>query len=52
MSIRFKVTFATVAITLLAVSAADIATFVLLRGYFNSHAQSSVRQVAPPSSVE
>ena len=46
MSIRFKVTFATVAITLLAVSAADIATFVLLRGYFNSHAQSSVRQVA------
>jgi two-component system OmpR family sensor kinase len=45
-SIRLKVTLATVAIAALAVAAADITTFVLLRGYFNSRADASVRQVA------
>ncbi len=46
MSIRLRVTLATVAIAALAVGAADIATFTLLRGYFNSGADASVRQVA------
>jgi two-component system OmpR family sensor kinase len=46
LSIRFKVTLATVAIAALAVGAADVATFVLLRGYFNRRAEASVRQVA------
>jgi two-component system OmpR family sensor kinase len=46
MSIRLKVTLATVAIAALAVLAADITTFVLLRGYFNSRADANVRQVA------
>jgi two-component system OmpR family sensor kinase len=45
-SIRLKVTLATVAIAALAVGAADVTTFVLLRGYFNSRAEASVRQVA------
>jgi len=46
MSIRLKVTLATVAIAALGVGAADAATFVLLRGYFNGRADASVRQVA------
>ena len=46
MSIRLKVTLATVIIAALAVGAASAATFVLLSGYFNSRAQASVRLVA------
>jgi two-component system OmpR family sensor kinase len=46
MSIRVKVTLATVAIAALAVGAADATTFVLLRTYFNNRAQTSVRQIA------
>ena len=46
MSIRLKVTLATVAIAAFAVGAADVTTFVLLRGYFSSRAQTSVRQIA------
>jgi two-component system OmpR family sensor kinase len=45
-SIRFKVTLATVVIAALGVGAADATTFVLLRGYFNTRADASVRQVA------
>jgi two-component system OmpR family sensor kinase len=45
-SIRVKVTLATVAIAALGVGAADATTFVLLRTYFNRGADSSVRQVA------
>jgi two-component system OmpR family sensor kinase len=46
MSIRLKVTLATVAIAALAVGAADATTFILLRGYFNGRADANVRQVA------
>jgi two-component system OmpR family sensor kinase len=46
MSIRLKVTLATVAIAAFAVGAADVTTFVLLRGYFSSRAETSVRQIA------
>jgi two-component system, OmpR family, sensor kinase len=45
-SIRVKVTLATVVIAALAVGAADATTFILLRGYFNRRADASVRQVA------
>jgi two-component system OmpR family sensor kinase len=46
LSIRLKVTLATVAIAALGVGAADVTTFILLRGYFDSQAAASVRQVA------
>ena len=46
MSIRTRVMLATVALAALAVAAADVTTFVLLRGYFNRQADASVRQVA------
>jgi two-component system OmpR family sensor kinase len=46
MSIRVKVTLATVAIAALAVGAADASTFILLRDYFNSRAATNVRAVA------
>ncbi|MDX6410851.1 MAG: two-component system, OmpR family, sensor kinase [Gaiellaceae bacterium] len=46
MSIRLKVTLATVVIAALAVGAADVTTFALLRGYFNRRADANVRQVA------
>ena len=46
MSIRFKVTLATVVIAALAVGAADASTFILLRNYFNKRADTNVRQVA------
>jgi two-component system OmpR family sensor kinase len=45
-SIRLKVTLATVVLSALAVGAADATTFVLLRGYVDSRASASVRQVA------
>jgi two-component system OmpR family sensor kinase len=45
-SIRFKVTLATVVIAALAVGAADVTTFVLLRDYFNRRADASVHQIA------
>jgi len=45
-SIRLKVTLATVALAALGVCAADVTTFILLRGYFDSQAAASVRQVA------
>jgi two-component system OmpR family sensor kinase len=45
-SIRLKVTLATVALAALAVLAVDVTTFVLLGGYFNKRAESNVRQVA------
>jgi two-component system OmpR family sensor kinase len=45
-SIRLKVTLATVALAALAVLAVDVTTFVLLRGYFNKRADTNVRQVA------
>jgi two-component system OmpR family sensor kinase len=45
-SIRLRVTLATVAIAALGIGAVDAATFVLLRSYFNSRADASVRQVA------
>lgn len=46
MSIRLRVTLATVALAALAVGAADAATFVLLRNLFKNRAETSVRQVA------
>jgi len=46
MSIRLKVTLATVVIAALGVGAADVTTFILLRGYFNRRADVNVRQVA------
>jgi len=46
MSIRLRVTLATVAISALAVGGAGVATFELLHGYFNTRAEASVRQVA------
>jgi two-component system OmpR family sensor kinase len=46
MSIRFKVTLATVVIAALAVGAVDASTFILLRNYFNKRADTNVRQVA------
>jgi two-component system OmpR family sensor kinase len=45
-SIRLKVTLATVIIAALAVGTASAATFELLRGYFDTRARASVRQVA------
>jgi len=45
-SIRLKVTLATVAIAALAVGAVDVTTFILLSGYFDRRAAASVRQVA------
>jgi two-component system OmpR family sensor kinase len=45
-SIRLKVTLATVALAALAVLAVDVTTFVLLGGYFNKRADANVRQVA------
>jgi two-component system OmpR family sensor kinase len=46
MSIRFKVTLATVVLAALAVGAVDASTFILLRSYFNKRADTNVRQVA------
>jgi two-component system OmpR family sensor kinase len=46
MSIRLKVTLATVLIAALGLAAASVTTFILLRGYFDSRAATSVRQVA------
>jgi two-component system OmpR family sensor kinase len=46
MSIRLKVTLATVVLAALAVGAADASTFILLRGYFDRRASANVRQVA------
>jgi two-component system OmpR family sensor kinase len=46
MSIRLKVTLATVAIAALAVLAVDVTTFVLLSGYVNKRADANVREVA------
>ncbi len=46
MSIRLRVTLATVVLAALAVGAADVTTFTLLRGYFNKTAATSVRQVS------
>lgn len=46
MSIRVRVTLATVAIAALAVGAADATTFVLLRRYFDDRADANVREVA------
>jgi two-component system OmpR family sensor kinase len=46
MSIRLKVTLATVAITALAVLAVDVTTFVLMSGYLNKRANANVREVA------
>src|ERR1700704_5825779 len=46
MSIRLKVTLATVVLAALAVGAADASTFILLRGYFDRRASASVHQVA------
>ena len=46
MSIRVKVTLATVVIAALGIGAADATTFILLRNYFNQRADSNVRQVA------
>ncbi len=46
MSIRLRVTLATVLIAALAVAAVDATTFVLLRGCFDDRADASVRQVA------
>jgi two-component system OmpR family sensor kinase len=45
-SIRLKVTLATVVIAALGVGAADATTFILLRDYFNKRADTNVRQVA------
>jgi two-component system OmpR family sensor kinase len=45
-SIRLRTTLATVAIAAIAVGAADIASFVLLRRYIDGRAASSVRAVA------
>jgi two-component system OmpR family sensor kinase len=45
-SIRLKVTLATVVLAALAVGAADATTFILLRGYFDRRAAADVRQVA------
>ena len=46
MSIRLKVTLATVLIAALGLAAAGVTTFILLSGYFDSRAAASVRQVA------
>ena len=46
MSIRVRVTLATVLIAALAVAAVDATTYVLLRGDFDDRADASVRQVA------
>src|SRR5690349_21219616 len=46
MSIRLRTTLATVAIAAVAVGAADVASFVLLRRYVDGRAASSVRGVA------
>jgi two-component system, OmpR family, sensor kinase len=46
MSIRLRTTLATVAIAAVAVGAADVASFVLLRRYVDGRAASSVRSVA------
>ncbi len=46
MSIRLKVTLATVVLAALAVGAVDASTFILLRGYFNGRANANVHQVA------
>jgi two-component system OmpR family sensor kinase len=45
-SIRLKVTLATVVLAALGVGAADVTTFILLRGYINRRADANVRQVA------
>jgi two-component system OmpR family sensor kinase len=45
-SIRLRVTLATVLLAALAVGAADVTTFTLLRRYFNHREDVSVRQVA------
>jgi two-component system OmpR family sensor kinase len=46
MSIRLRVTLATVLIAALGLAAAGVTTFILLSGYFDSRAAASVRQVA------
>ncbi|HEY2777307.1 MAG TPA: HAMP domain-containing sensor histidine kinase [Gaiellaceae bacterium] len=46
MSIRLRTTLATVAIAAIAVGAADVASFMLLRRYVDGRAASSVRAVA------
>ena len=43
MSIRLKVTLATVGIAALGIGAAGAATFILLSGYFDTRAAASVR---------
>jgi len=45
-SIRLKVTLATVVLAALAVGAADATTFILLGGYFDRRAAADVRQVS------
>jgi two-component system OmpR family sensor kinase len=45
-SIRLRVTLATVVLAALAVGAVDVTTFTLLRGYFDKRAAASVRQVS------
>jgi two-component system OmpR family sensor kinase len=45
-SIRLKVTLATVLIATLGIGATGVTTFVLLSGYFNNRAAASVRRVA------
>jgi two-component system OmpR family sensor kinase len=45
-SIRLKVTLATLVIAALGVGAADVTTFILLGGYFHRRADANVRQVA------
>jgi two-component system, OmpR family, sensor kinase len=45
-SIRLRVTVATVVLAALAVGAVDVTTFTLLRSYFNKSAAASVRQVS------
>jgi two-component system OmpR family sensor kinase len=51
MSIRLKVTVATVVLAALAVGAADASTFILLRDYFNKRSDTNVRQVAQKAVV-
>jgi two-component system OmpR family sensor kinase len=51
MSIRMRVTLTSVVLSAIAVGAADIATFTLLRRYFDSHAAARVQQVAQTAAV-
>lgn len=51
MSIRLRVTLATVVLAALAVGAVDVTTFVLLSRYVDKRADTSVRQVAQTAGV-